>query len=41
VLGVLRLFPLSDPGAVFAVLFLVVLLGPLLASARGCRGSPG
>jgi Kef-type K+ transport system membrane component KefB/nucleotide-binding universal stress UspA family protein len=31
VLSSFALFPLSDPGAVFAVLFLLVLLGPLFA----------
>jgi Kef-type K+ transport system membrane component KefB/nucleotide-binding universal stress UspA family protein len=35
------LFPLTDPGAVFAVLFLVVLLGPLLAARARLPGLAG
>jgi len=35
------LFPLQDPGAVFAVLFLIVLLGPLLAERARLPGIAG
>ena len=35
------LFPLVDPGAVFAVLFLLVLLGPLLAERARLPGLAG
>lgn len=35
------LFPLVDPGAVFAVLFLIVLLGPLLAERARLPGLAG
>jgi Kef-type K+ transport system membrane component KefB/nucleotide-binding universal stress UspA family protein len=37
----LGLFPLVDPGAVFAVLFLIVLLGPLLAERARLPGLAG
>jgi Kef-type K+ transport system membrane component KefB len=37
----LGLFPLTDPGAVFAVLFLIVLLGPLLAERARLPGLAG
>jgi Kef-type K+ transport system membrane component KefB/nucleotide-binding universal stress UspA family protein len=37
----LGLFPLQDPGAVFAVLFLIVLLGPLLAERARLPGIAG
>ena len=35
------LFPLTDPGAVFAVLFLIVLIGPLLAERARLPGITG
>lgn len=35
------IFPLVDPGAVFAVLFLIVLLGPLLAERARLPGLAG
>ncbi len=35
------LFPLTDPGAVFAVLFLIVLLGPLAAERARLPGLAG
>jgi Kef-type K+ transport system membrane component KefB/nucleotide-binding universal stress UspA family protein len=37
----LGLFPLVDPGAVFAVLFLIVLLGPLVAERARLPGLAG
>ena len=37
----LGLFPLVDPGAVFAVLFLIVLLGPLFAERARLPGIAG
>ena len=37
----LDLFPLTDPGAVFAVLFLLVLLGPLAAERARLPGLAG